>query len=169
MSNKAPYQLALECMRRSESCLYTSTSFFGWIRFLRWMKVLFAIVPLILGSLAGWNILVSSSINSIQYFTAISSFLAGLLPSVYLALKLDDHLESGKHLASEFKNLQDAYRQAALVSRHKPFEQFETEVNALNNRLEKARVESMTPPEIFFKIARWKIKAGDYSFDVDED
>lgn len=167
MASNASHELAKECMRRCESCLYTSTSLFGWLKFLRWMKILFAGLPLIFGSLAGWHILLNSPEPYIQYTTAICSFLAGLLPSIYLALKLDDHLDDCKFLAGEFKNLQDAYRQAALVSRHKQFEVFEEEVGKLNERLEKARAESVTPPEFFFERAQKKVKSGDYSFDLD--
>ncbi len=168
MNTDISYELAKECMRRSESCLYTSTSLFSWLRFLRWMKILFAGVPLICGSIAGWHILVNSQSPKVQYLIAICSFLAGLMPSIYLALKLDDHLDDCKRLAGEFKNLQDAYRQVALVSRHKPFDAFEAETKKLNERLENARKESVTPPEFFFKRAQKKVKSGDYSFDLDQ-
>lgn len=163
--SKASYELAKECMRRSESCLYTSTSFFIWLRVLRNCRVAFAAIPLILGSLASWNLL--TNVQDADLFIALCSFFAGLLPSIYLALKLDERLEESKTLAGEFKNLQDAYRQAALVSRYKEFAEFESEVAALNQRLEQARSESLTPPEWCFQCARWKIKAGDYSFDLD--
>jgi len=35
------------------------------------------------------------------------------MPTVYAALKFDDHLEECKHLAGEFKNLQDRFRSLA--------------------------------------------------------
>jgi hypothetical protein len=37
------------------------------------------------------------------------------------------------------------------------------------DRLEKARALCITPPEKFFKAAQRKVKAGDYTFDVDLD
>src|SRR5882724_5785805 len=131
-------ELALECKRLSESCLYTSTSFFIWLRFMRWVKILFIAAPLVLGSLASWKLLAGYDLQEVKALTAICSFLAGLLPSVYAALKFDDHLEEAKHLAGEFKNLQDRFRQAALVSSRKPFSEFEADFNSLIERLEQA-------------------------------
>jgi hypothetical protein len=103
----------------------------------------------------------------IKLFTAICAFLAGLLPAIYAALKLDDHLDESKHLAGEFKNLQDRFRQAALVSSRKPFAEFEADVKPLIDRLEQARATSLTAPEWCFKRAQKKIKKGDYDFDLD--
>ncbi len=103
----------------------------------------------------------------LKLLTAISAFLAGLLRTVYAALKLDDHLEQCKHLAGEFKNLQDRFRQAALVSSQKPFVEFERDVTPLIDRLEKARSWSFTAPEWCFAAARKKIRKGDYDFNVD--
>ena len=82
-------------------------------------------------------------------------------------LKFDDHLEESKRLASEFKNLQDRFRQAALVSSRKPFADFEADFKPLMDRLEQARSMSLTPPEWCFKLAQRKIKKGDYDFDID--
>jgi len=69
--------------------------------------------------------------------------------------------------ASEFKNLQDRFRQAALVSSKKAFADFESEFRELFERLEKARSYSLTPPEWAFWLAQRKVKSGDYDFDVD--
>ncbi len=160
-------ELALECKRLSEACLYTSTSLFIWLRCARYIKVLFIVAPLVLGSVASWKLLTGSDLAAIKVFTAIASFLAGLLPSIYSALKFDDHLEESKHLAAEFKNLQDRFRQAALVSSRKPFTEFESDVQALMARLEQARAESFTAPEWCFRWAQKKIKKGDYDFDID--
>jgi hypothetical protein len=160
-------ELALECKRLAESCLYTSTSFFIWLRFTRWVKIFFIAAPLVLGSLASWKLLVGYDLAEVKVFTAICSFLAGLLPSMYAALKFDDHIEEAKHLAGEFKNLQDRFRQAAMVSSRKPFADFEADFKLLMDRLEQARSASLTPPEWCFKLAQWKIKTGDYDFDID--
>lgn len=160
-------ELALECKRQSESCLYTSTALFIWLRWLRALKVVFLIVPLVLGSLASWQALKQSDFQSVKLFTSLCAFLAGLLPTVYAALKLDHHLTECCHLAGEFKNLQDRFRQAALVSARKPFAEFEQDVAPLMRRLEKARSTSYTSPEWCFREAQKKIKKGDYDFDVD--
>ena len=74
-------ELALECKRQSESCLYTSTSLFIWLRYLRLAKVVFIVVPLVLGSLAGWKLLTNSDLQSIKFFTAICALIAGVLPA----------------------------------------------------------------------------------------
>ena len=160
-------ELALECKRLSESCLYTSTTFFIWLQCVRGVKIVFIVVPLMLGSFATWDILTGSDLKSVKVFTSICAFLAGLLPTIYAALKFDDHLEECSHLAGEFKNLQDRFRQAALVSSGKPFADFEKDVEPLIQRLEQARASSFTAPEWCFRAAQKKIKKGDYDFDVD--
>jgi hypothetical protein len=156
-------ELALECKRLSESCLYTSTSLFIWLRCARYIKVFFIVAPLVLGSVASWKLLTGVDLAAVQVFTAVAAFLAGLLPSIYSALKFDDHLEESKHLAAEFKNLQDRFRQAALVSARKPFGEFEADVKPLIDRLEQARAASFTAPEWCFKLAQKKVKKGDYA------
>jgi hypothetical protein len=160
-------ELALECKRQSESCLYTSTSLFIWLRFLRITKAVFIVVPLVLGSIAGWQVLRETHAPWVKALTSIAAFLAGLLPTVYSALKFDDHLEQCKHLTAEFKNLRDSFRQAALVSALKPFAEFEKDFQPLMRRLEQARSISYTAPEWCFKKAQEKVHKGDYDFDVD--
>src|SRR5262245_11467809 len=116
MTSSKNAELALECKRLSESCLYTSTTFYIWLRILKRVRLVFIIAPLALGSLAGWNLLTKSDLQSAKIFTAVCAFLAGLLPTVYAALKLDQGLEQFARQASEFKNLQDRFRQAAQIS-----------------------------------------------------
>ncbi len=159
-------ELALECKRQSESCLYTSTSLFIWLRFLRTMKILFIVCPLVFGSIASWQVLRTSHLPHITGLTSAAAFLAGLLPTIYAALKFGDSLEECKRLAGEFKNLQDRFRQAALVSSRKPFAEFEHDTELLMARLEKARSDSYTAPEWCFRRAQKKIKKGDYDFDI---
>jgi len=72
-----------------------------------------------------------------------------------------------RQLAGEFKNLQDRFRQAALISSQKPFAEFDADFQSLMKRLETARSQSYTAPEWCFKRAQAKIKAGDYAFEVD--
>jgi hypothetical protein len=129
--------------------------------------VFFIAAPLVLGSLASWKLLTGVDLPTVRVFTAVAAFLAGLLPSIYSTLKFDDHLDESKHLAAEFKNLRDRFRQAALVSSRKSFPEFEADVKPLIDRLEQARAASFTAPEWCFKLAQKKIKTGDYDFDVD--
>src|SRR4051794_6909809 len=100
-------ELARECKRISESCLYTSTTFFMWLRFLRAIRVIFIIVPLILGAVAGGKLLLGIDANSNQTAIAICALIAGVLPSIYAALQFDDELAEYARVAGEFKNLQD--------------------------------------------------------------
>ncbi len=165
METKQSEELVTECKRLSESCLYTSASFFIWLRFLRTIKIILIITPLVLGSLASFQILKDAGYATLA---AIFAFLAGLIPTIYEALKIDKHINECKELAGEFKNLQDLFRKASLVSAHKSFPEFESDVNKLTERLEKARSNSVTPPEFIFRLAQKKVKSGDYDFDSDE-
>jgi hypothetical protein len=160
-------ELALECQREHENCLYTSTSLFIWLRFLRVIEIIFLTLPVVMGSLAGWELLTSSPIKGFRILAPIFAFLAGLFPLIYAALKLDDRLGHCKNLAGEFKNLQDRFRQLALVSSHKSFDEFEADFKLTRDRFESARSHSYTAPEWCFRRAQKKIKAGDYAFDID--
>jgi hypothetical protein len=160
-------ELALECKRQSENCLYTSTSLFIWLRCLRALEIIFIVVPLLMGFLAGWELVTSSNIRWVRVLASLCAFLAGLLPVIYAALKFDDRLDRCMELAGEFKNLQDRFRQAALVSSRKPFEEFEADFRPIMDRLESARSHSYTAPEWCFKKAQKKVKSGDYTFDID--
>src|ERR1017187_6708087 len=46
-----------ECRRQEESCLYTSTALFKWLKPLRRRKVFLVVAPIILGGLATWPLL----------------------------------------------------------------------------------------------------------------
>jgi len=135
VSEKAD-QLVQECQRQSESCLYASTAFFIWLRELRCWRVVFVVTPLILGGFASGRLLFFADAGNTKILASVSAFLAGLLPSIYSALKLDDKLRECSNAAAEFKNLQDRFRQVALVAAHKPFAEFETDFNALMDRFE---------------------------------
>ena len=161
------HELALECKRQSENCLYTSTSLFIWLRCLRALEIIFIVIPLLMGFLAGWELLTSSNVRWVRVLASICAFLAGLLPVIYAALKFNDRLDRCKELAGEFKNLQDQFRQAGLVSSQKPFSEFESDFKAIMARLEAARSHSYTAPEWCFKKAQKKVKSGDYTFDID--
>ncbi|MCF6283592.1 MAG: hypothetical protein L3K26_00145 [Candidatus Hydrogenedentes bacterium] len=162
-------QLVQECRRLSESCLYTSTSLFIWLRCLRIIKACFIALPLLLGSIATWEILTASDLQAIKLFLAAAAFLAGLLPSIYSALKFDDYLSQCVQLAGEYKNLQDRFRFAAVVSSKNTVPEFEQQVQTFIDRLEQARSPSFTAPEWCFRSAQAKIQKGDYYFDVDQE
>lgn len=158
-------ELVQECKRLSESCLYTSTSFFIWLTFLRTTKVLLTALGLVLGGVAGWSILTSS--DEWKVAVAFFAFIAGLIPTLLSGLKIEEHIEQCKQLAGEFKNLQDRFRQVALIASKKSFQEFEKAFIETRDRLESARSQSITPPPGIFWLAQRKVKSKDYDFDVD--
>jgi hypothetical protein len=99
--------------------------------------------------------------------TAFLALLAGLVPAIYAALKLDDHLPTAARLSGEYKNLEIVFGDLEKVGEHKPFEEFEKEYLAARNRLESANAEGYTAPEWCFRRARKKIKRGHYTFGED--
>lgn len=160
-------RLADECGRQQESCLYTSTALFIWLRVLRWIRIGFVVVPLVLGSLASGKLLLDAEPHGTEGWAAAFALIAGLLPTIYAALKFDDKLKECANLAAEFKNLQDRFRQAQLVDSLRPVNEFEVQFKSLMNRLEAARKPSFTTPEWCFRSAQEKIKKGDYTFNSD--
>lgn len=164
--NDIDLSLALksQCAEQRERCTYTSTALFIWLRILRKARIVFIIVPIILGSAAGWDLLQGNA-SSFKTVTAVFAFMAGLIPAVYAALKLDEHLPTVARLASEYKNLEILFRDLEQVWSIKPFEEFEGEYRKARDRLEKANAEAYTAPECCFRKAKKKIDAGHYSFE----
>jgi len=154
-----------ECKRLEESCLYTSTTLFEWLKVMRVWKTVFVVVPIVFGSLATWQLLAQKP--DLVWLTAISSLLAGIAPAVYKALDLDVSLDTIAKHAGVAKVLQDRYRQCWRVTAHGQFDEFKTEFDALTDRLDAARASSLTAPERYFKRAQKKIKSGDYDFSID--
>lgn len=165
----ATNEMIAECKRLAESCLYTSTTLFIWLRCLRWFRVGFVILNLLCGGLAGWSILKATADPGYKLLGAVFALLAGVLPAIYAALKADDGLAKCAVLAGEFKNLQNRFRQAATIDSKKSPEEFESVFRRLMDRLERARGHSYTAPEWCFNRAQKKIKDGHYDFDVDEE
>jgi hypothetical protein len=132
------------------------------LKVLRWTRIFFVAAPIIFGAVATWKVLADAPISA-----AVFTLLATVLPSVYRAIRLDDTIKDYELLAGEFTNLRDRFRQAKLIGSQKPAAQFETEVQALMPRLEKARGRALAPPERYFWKARKKIGAGDYVHDHD--
>jgi hypothetical protein len=165
MSGAENFQaLKSRCAQHVERCVYTSTSLLIWLRVLRKLRIVFVVVPIIFGSLAGWDLLQGQD-STFKTVTAVFAFLAGLLPAVYAALKLDDHLPTAARLAGEYKNLEILFGDLGQVGPTKTFEAFEAEYKEARDRLEKANAESYTAPEWCFRKAQKKIAAGHYSFE----
>src|SRR5260370_12791103 len=54
-------ELVSECNRQSETCVYRSTALFIWLRCLRIFRVLFVVLPIVLGAVASWKVLTKSN------------------------------------------------------------------------------------------------------------
>ena len=73
------HNLIAECKRQEESCLYTSTTMYEWLKSLRWWRVVFVVVPIIFGALATWPLL--SEQTGLEWITGVCALLAGLTPA----------------------------------------------------------------------------------------
>ncbi len=166
MTEAAAQALIVECRKAEEGCLYTSVSFMIWLRFLRWVHHLLNAGAVICAALAGWKAIAREPEYAMPM--AVFALLAAVLPQVQRVTGLDATIKQMAGLAGDFKNLHDSFRRAANVSGLLAFDKFESEAKALFNRLDKARLPSVTPPEICFWLARWKIKKGHYNFDCDQ-
>jgi hypothetical protein len=159
-------ELVNECKRQHESCLYTSTALYEYLKAIRcWRKVL-AVVPLVFGALASWSVLTEAIFIGAKTLTGVFAFVAGVIPTIYVALKLDEAESVVASGAAEFKNLGDRFRQTALVKRS-PIADFESAFEETMKKMEEARCKNLTVPERFFRRAQAKVNAGDYSFQVD--
>lgn len=158
-------RLIEECQRQEESGLYTSTTLFEWLKELRFWRVVFVVLPIILGGVATWPLLQKQI--DMEWLTGACALLAGVMPAVYKSLNLDVSLASLSKRAGEFKILQDRFRQAWRVTALGDFNSFKAEFDTLMQRMDAARASSVTPPERFFGRAQKKISKGDYYFSVD--
>jgi hypothetical protein len=154
-----------ECRRQEESCLYTSTSLFEWLKWMRFLKIVFVVTPIVLGGVATWPLLTNQ--DAYKWVTGACALLAGLFPAVYKALDFDVSLTLIARQANQFKNLQDCFRQAWRVTALGPFEEFKKEFDKLMERMDATRASSLSAPERFFRNAQTKIDAGHYEFAVD--
>jgi len=154
-----------ECKRQEESCLYTSASFFEWLKSLRRWRVAFVVVPIILGAVATWPLLIQDV--GYEWITGVCALLAGITPAVYKALDFDVSLGGVAKYAHQFKILQDRFRQAWRVTALGSSDDLKKEFDDLMTRMDAARSGSLTAPDRFFKKAQDKVQAGHYAFAVD--
>lgn len=163
MTSKA-VAIAKEARRQEESCLYTSTSLFLWLRQVRRQNTIFIVAPIILGALAGFSILKDVFPD---WFTATLALIASLFPALANGLKIQTSIDEIAANAAAFKSLQDRFRQLAEITVTSGDEPAQSELRELTDKVDVARANSITPPEPYFTKARKKIEAGDYSFAVD--
>lgn len=154
-----------ECKRQQESCLYTSTTLYEWLKSLRFWKTCFVVAPILFGAVATWPLL--AHLDAYRWLVGTCALLAAVTPAVYKALDFDVSLEAVGKNANQLKILHDRFRQAWSVSALGPFSEFKQEFDGLMTRRDAAHGASFTPPERFFKRAQAKIEAGRYDFAVD--
>src|SRR5215203_7369044 len=105
-------EIIKECFRQSESCLYTSTSLYIWLRRVRWQNQIFIVAPIILGGIAGLTVL-KGTIS--DWGIALLAFAASLFPALADALKMQTSVDEITRLAAEYKALQERFRQTANI------------------------------------------------------
>ena len=165
MMDERTQNLTDECRRQEESCFYTSTSLYEWLKALRFWRVVFIVLPIVLGGAATWPLL--SKQADLKWLSGLFALLAGIMPAVYKGLDFDVNLAVLAKHAAEFKSLQDRFRQASSVTALGDFGEFRAEFDVLMRRMDDARASSLTPPERFFKKAQRKQNNGDYEFAID--
>lgn len=155
--------LIAECEREEESCLYTSTSFFIWLRALKTVRA----VLWVLGAV-GSIVSAKSILGGAQEYPILMAglALAGILmPALIKVVRLDTAIKDYAAAAASFKNLEGEFRRAARVWSNKPFAEFESDTRKIFRAMNEARKPSLTPPEWAFRCAQRKIKRGDYAKD----
>lgn len=162
--DKRRNSIIAECHRQEESCLYTSTTLYIWLRRVRIQKTIFIAAPIVIGGTAGLSVLKDWGVD---WIIALLTFAASLFPALFDALKLETSVDEISRLAAEFKSLQDRFRQTANITALTNIGAAEEALSELMGRMDIARSSSITPPEWAFREAQQKINAGHYSFAVD--
>lgn len=155
--------LQAQCHEHWERCFFTSNALIIWLRRLRLYRGVFVVLPVVLGAIPTWD-----------YFTtavawpgaaSFCALLAGLLPAVYAALKLDESIPITTKLAGEYKNLEITFAELKRVGPTRPLPQFEEDFKTAKARLEAANAFAYSAPEWCFKEVQAKQKKGDYTFE----
>jgi hypothetical protein len=164
LMNERRTAIIAECKRQEESCLYTSTILYIWLRRVRLQKQIFVAAPIILGGIAGITILKGAIPD---WIIAILAFVASLFPALADGLKIETSVDEIGRLAADFKALQDRFRRIATITALSDVDTAEQALAELMDRMDVARSSSITPPEWAFEKARRKIDAGHYDFSID--
>lgn len=157
--------LIQEATRRWESCLYTSGALFEQLRYLREVKVGFVIASAGIATFAGAEGLFRFLPPNFEPVPVFLAVIAGLLPTLYGALKFDDGLERARALSGEYKTLEYEYRYLITVAKHGDARILRARFDAASARFEAAAQQAFTPPEWAFKKTQAKVKAGTYDFE----
>lgn len=158
------WEIVKEALRQSESCLWTSTMLFAWLRRVRWQHKCITLAPIVLTALAG-AAFVKDYLPAVA--VAIIAVLATLIPSIAEALDVQTHVNELKRAAAEYKTLQDRFRQLAKITALGDLAKAEETLGHLMDRMDTVRSSSITPPQRYFDDARKQIEGGHYDFTVD--
>lgn len=158
--------LIAECEREEESCLYTSTSFYVWLRTLRMTRAALWVFGTI-GSIVSANSILRGQ-HGYETVMAALAVTGVLMPGLIKVVQLDAAIRDYAMAAAVFKNLQGEFRRLAQVWSNKPFPEFEAEARRAIKAMNEARKPSLTPPEWCFRLAQRKVKRGDYEKDEDQ-
>ncbi|RYG97412.1 MAG: SLATT domain-containing protein [Alphaproteobacteria bacterium] len=165
--NMASSALVVECQRQEESCRYTAASLHIWQKHARFWKVVFIIAPIILGGVAGSQILGVLGTESGKLVGLFCGLLAGFFPAIYASLDMGMQVKDIGRAAAEFTSLRDRFRQLASVTSRSSFTEFKSAFEQVMDRTDALRANSPTAPEWCFRRAQKKINRGDYTFTVD--
>ena len=158
----ATQALVDECKRQDESCLYTSTALFEWLKSLRlWRKILIT-TPIILSAIAA-----SALVKHYEWIAGSAALLTGIFPAVLRALELDKDLAAIARQANQYKILQDRFRQSWRVCALGDSEEFKRDFKTNMKMMDDLRIASPAVPDRFFAKAQQKIGKGHYDFSVD--
>lgn len=164
MTKEVDDQIKAECERQSESCLYTSTSIYIWLRRVRFTRFVFILTPLILSAVAGLGL---TKFNFDNYVIVLLVFVASLFPALHAALKIETSIDQIAREASRYKAFQDKFRQISKISISQGTAVALKDFENCMNEFESVRATSITVPERYFKLAQKKITDGDYKFSID--
>ena len=151
-----------ECKRQEESCLYTSTALFEWLKALRRWRIMLITTPIILSAVAA-----SAMVKHYEWIVGSAALLAGIFPAVLRALDLDKDLAAIARQASQYKILQDRFRQSWRVCALGDSEDFKRDFKANMKMMDDLRLASPAVPDRFFAKAQQKIAKGHYDFAAD--
>ena len=158
-------EIRKEACRQQESCLYTSTSMYIWLRRVRTQNQIFIAAPILICGFAGLSVFQGWVSD---WFIAVLTLIAGLFPALADALKFQTSVNEISKTGAEFKALQDRFRRLANISILGDVDEAEEILSELMDRMDSIRSNSLTPPEWAFDEAQHKIASGDYQFGVDD-
>lgn len=150
--------LQQQCSEFRKDCLDANAALFIWLRMLRNIRVVLLIMPIICGAFASWSILKEKP--QFATLTALLALIAGLIPAVYSALKLDEQLPKTARIQGEFRILEITFGELQNIGPAMEPDAFMKEYKDARVRLEKVHAESYTVPEWCFRRARKLIKSG---------